>query len=262
MNPSRRIVFLLSIAFAVVGLTLSAQPMAPPESTPILGQGDGGPCQGEHCVVPDDGTAETGYGWVPSVVEGEFVQRIHSGQFPTRNLDSLCICWIRSQTDDTIDFEIVFYDEVDGVPGPLPYAVVPASAVVPPVGITETFAEVDLGVTIPVGPSYIGARWDASADRFFFVCTDTSDATEPVDVFFRDDRTKNGIWTSVFVSNDPIFDAHRSMMIRACSNLLTAVDIPTLGVGGLLALVLLLAGFGLRKLSPRRAGRKSWNSRS
>ena len=239
-------------ATVTFGSALSAQPLAPTGS-PAAGPGTESETEAcEDGVVLDDGSAETGYGWVPSVIEGEYVQRFHTSQFPTRNLEAVCICWIRTQTDDVIDFEIIFYEDVDGRPAFLPYAAVPASATVEPVGITETFVEVDVtGVTLPVGPSFIGARWNASVDQFFFICTDENEQTPAVDVFFRDDRSE-GLWTSVFETADPIFDQHRSILVRARSSLETPVDVPALGAGGLALLASLVAACGLGRLIGRR----------
>ena len=256
MKPSRQIAVPLLAAVSVwATLSLSAQPLAPTESAPAATRGSGGEDPCPDCVILDDGSAETGYGWVPSVVEGEYVQRIHTSLFPTRDLDSVCICWLRTQADSTIDFEVIFYEDIDGVPAPSPYAAVPASASIDPIGVTETFVEVDVsGVRLPVGPSYVGARWDPSVDSFFFICTDTSEDTPPVNVFFRDDRSEGGLWTSVFESADPIFSAHRSIMLRVCSSLETAIDIPAVGAGGLVILLLLVAGLGVRALARGRRG--------
>ncbi|MEM7582424.1 MAG: IPTL-CTERM sorting domain-containing protein [Acidobacteriota bacterium] len=240
------------VAMTAVATPADAQPLAPPAIYT-----DGPPqeaCVGsveDGNVVLDDGSAETGYGWVPSVIEGEYVQRFSSSIFPTRVLESICVCWLRTRMDSAIDFEVVFYENDGGIPASTPYAVVPGSAEVEPQGIAETFTEVDVsGIGIPVGPSYIGVRWDASADQFFFVCADKSEGTEPVEFFFRDDRAE-GEWTSVFDALDPIFEDHRALMIRGRSSFVTALDVPALGAGGLVALAVLLLGVGLRRLRRR-----------
>ncbi len=229
---------------------LSAKPQA--LSTPLSSatvEGAETACEGG--VIQDDGTAESGYGFIPSDTEGEFVQRFRSGMFPTRNLESVCVCWVRTLADDTIDFEVVFYEEVDGVPAAFPFAAVPATAVVEPQGVVGDFTEVDVsGVRLPVGPVHIGARWDPSADRFFFVCTDRTLATPPVEVFFRDNLSE-GEWTSVFESNDPIFLEHRAIMVRARASTEVPIEVPALGLVGLLGLVLALVGAGMRRLSRR-----------
>lgn len=242
----------LTFVAALLSCQLAAQPLAPPPGAIPAAATEGGEVACEGGVIVDDGSAETGYGWVPSVIEGEYVQRFHTHQFPTRRLETVCICWIRTQPDTEIDFEVIFYEDVDGEPAATPYAAVPASASVPPQGIVGTFTEVDVtGVRLPVGPSYVGARWDASADRFFFVCTDTSAATPTVEVFFRDDRSE-GVWTSVLQSPDPIFTNHRALMVRARSSLETAIDVPSLGAAGLAILVTSIAAAGLRRIRQRR----------
>ncbi len=240
LTPHPLAASLLATALALWASPLFARPLAPP---PVTGtEGEEIACEGG--VIVDDGSAETGYGWVPSVIEGEFVQQFHTSQFPTRKLESVCVCWIRTQPDTEINFEVIFYGDDDGMPASSPYAVVPASATVEPQGIVGTFSEIDVrGVKLPVGRSYIGARWDASVDRFFFVCTDTSEETAVVNVFFRDDRSE-GIWTSVLESSDPIFNEHRALMVRARSSFETVVDVPALGASGLVFLAALLAVSG------------------
>ncbi len=250
-----------SFAHSVVG-----QPMAPQEFPPSASlpadSGDGeDPAECAGGVVVDDGSAETGYGWVPSVVEGEYVQEFDASLFTSRRLRSVCICWMRTRPDSDVDFEIVFYrqvidpeDEERLVPADEPYAVRPASADVAPKGITESFFEVDVsGVVMPAGPSYVGARWDASRDQYFFVCVDNSEATSPVEVFFRDDRSE-GEWTSVFETTDPIFQDHRAMMIRVLPGPAVVVDVPALGASGLatLAAALALAALVMRRRYRRR----------
>ncbi len=221
---------------------VTAQPLAPDAAR---ADGGGDPAACADGLVPDDGSAESGYGWVPSVIEGEFVQEIDSSQLASRRLESVCICWLRTRADTTIDFEIVFYKEelVDGVavPAAAPYAAIPASAEVTPLGIAESFFEIDAtGIRIPRGRSFIGARWDASVDQFFFICVDQSEPTPLVEAFFRDDRSK-GEWTSVFETTDPIFDEHRAMMIRVRAKPAVPVEIPALGGLGLALLTAALA---------------------
>ncbi len=237
-------------AFSVAG-----QPLAP---EPVPGDGgDSTAC--EDGVVVDDGSAETGYGWVPSVIEGEYVQEFDAEGFPGRRLRSVCVCWLRTRPDTTIDFEVVFYRQVTDpedparlLPAAEPYAAVPGSAEVTPLGITESFFEVDVGdMVIPGGRSYAGVRWDASQDQFFFVCTDTSEVTEPVEVFFRDDRAE-GEWVSVFESVDPIFNDHRAIMVRLRPGPAVAVDVPALGAAGLTLLAMALMAMASAVLRLRR----------
>ena len=108
------------------------------------------------------------------------------------------------------------YQAEGGRPVERPYATVAATATEVPKGVQEAgrFYEVDVsGVTVPQGASFIGVRWDPSASTFFFVCTDTSEQTELVNVFSMEDRSPR--WTNVIDSPDPIFRPHRSVLVRA-----------------------------------------------
>ncbi len=213
-------------------------------------------------VVKDDGSAETGWGWIPSVIEGQYVQEFHSGEFPTRSLETVCICWLRTLPDSDIDFEVVFYRDVDGEPAGTPFAAIPATATGVGEGVAGgTFFAVDVsGVRIPLGTFYVGARWNPSADSFFFICADTNPDTEPVNVFFIDDRADG--WTSVFDSADPIFIPHRAIGVRAVASETAAIEIPILGSVGLWILGGLLSTAALGHLAGRRTRSRAatWKS--
>ncbi len=254
--------FLMSLALVLAfAPAATAQPAAPSvlelPGQPAKGGGED-PNDCADGVVVDDGSAETGYGWVPSVIEGEYVQEFDADQFPSRRLRSVCVCWLRSRMDRTIDFEVVFYRQIEDpenegrlIPADAPYAVFPANAEVIPKGITESFFEVGVAdLPIPIGRSYIGVRWDARADQFFFICADQSEETEPVNVFFRDDRA-DGDWESVFESLDPIFNDHRALMIRPLPGPVLPVDIPVLEPKGLILLASALAMLALALLKRR-----------
>lgn len=227
----------------LVSLTLTApgqaQPAAPEgplirSSAPLEG------CPGN--VAFDDGTVESGYGWVPSVTSGIYVQELPASMAPHGALTEVCICWLRTRADDSIDFSVVIYADVDGAPSEEPVHVVPASATGVPLGIVGRFYPVAVGlVHVPSDPFYVGVSWDASADGFFFVCNDRTPATPIVDGFFRDELS--GGWTSVLESNDPIFTPHRAMMVRARGA--SIVDVPGPGWAGLSVLALALATAGV-----------------
>jgi hypothetical protein len=208
-------------------------------------------------VVKDDGSLETGWGWVPSVIEGEYVQVFHSSEFENREVEAVCVCWLRTREDASIDFEVVFYhsvpDDEDGDPQPAeaPYAVVPATAAEVPRGIVGAFTEVGFRpVGIPSGELYIGVRWNPSVDQFFFVCADTTPGTPRVNLFFRDDRAEG--WDNAFETSDPLFVDHRAVLVRARSRRSTIVDVPALSAAGLGILAALLAAAGWRLSRPSR----------
>ncbi len=235
----------------ILALTLGWAASAHPQSlTPPAFQGSSTPeplC--EDGVVKDDGSLETGWGWVPSVIEGEYVQVFHSSEFSSSVVGSVCVCWLRTRNDDDIDFEVVFYRAVRDLEGDLrpadaPYIAIPATTADVPEGIVGVFTEVAVpAVRIPYGEFYIGVRWNPSADRFFFVCADTTPETPRTNLFFRDDRASG--WDNAFDTNDPIFRDHRAILVRAQPRPeVNAVDVPALGAAGLGVLGVLLAAAG------------------
>jgi len=170
----------------------------------------------EDGVVLDDGSAETGYGWVPSVVDGRFVQTFQTGAFRSRSLQTVCICWTRTRDDEDLEFNVDVYRDTGKGPELEPIASIPATISGVPEFPDSAFVEVDVsghGVRLPAPIAHIGVSWNPSVDGFFFVCADHSSGTEQVDGQFIDDRAKE--WTSVLEARDPIFQEHRAMLIRA-----------------------------------------------
>jgi len=203
-------------------------------------------------VVKDDGSLETGYGWVPSVIDGVYVQEFHISEFPSRRLESVCICWLRTREDGDIPFDVVFYHDHDGVPAATPYASVSAVAFSVPEGVASggEFYEVDVSqIVIPGGRFYIGARWNPSLDQFFFVCADHSPETDPVNVFYIDEEADE--WGSALDTPDPIFEGHRAIMVRAAAQQSAELAIPALGPTGSAMMALLLATAGWFLLTRR-----------
>jgi len=203
-------------------------------------------------VVKDDGSLETGYGWVPSVIDGVYVQEFHISEFPSDRLQSVCICWLRTREDSDLSFEVVFYQDNDGLPAETPYASVPAVASSVPDGLASggAFYEVDVSQIIIQGSRfYVGARWNPSIDQFFFVCADHSPETDPVNVFYIDDRADE--WGIALDTPDPIFDGHRAIMVRATAQAPAEFAVPALGPAGSAILALLLATGGWLLLTRR-----------
>ncbi len=235
----------------VAGDVVDSQVAGPPEEA----------CAGG--VIVDDGSTEIAYGWVPTVDRGRYVQEFHSGQFSTTDLESVCVCFRRSASsgnDDSIDFRVVIYDSVTQagdlgdpdvvVPAEEPRLSLASSGSGVPIGTNGEFFEISMqGARLPTGTFYLGVEWDARVDRFFFLCSDSSPGTEPVNAFFREDLFD--AWSSVFKSNDGIFQDYKALMIRAVPNTEEAVDVPGLGALGGLVLGILLAGLGLVGLRRR-----------
>ena len=199
-----------------------AAPAPPPaEPSPAPPPAEPSPAPAEPCAggaIKDDGSVETGYGYVPSATMGQYVQEFHSDELGSTALSEVCVCWLRSRADSDIDFEVVFFEDEAGRPAAAPYATVAATATEVPKGVADAgrFYPVDTSaVTVPEGTSYIGVRWDPSASTFFFVCVDQSEETEWVNVFSSEDRSPS--WTNVSDSPDPIFRPHRAILVRAAA---------------------------------------------
>jgi len=230
-----RIVSTVVLVF-IAATSFAGNYLAPPfagDSVPVLG--------GEDCadgVVKDDGTLETGYGWVPSTVDGRYVQRFEAAEFRSRKMEEICICWTRTRPDDELTFNVQLYRDRGGRPARSPDASIEVAATAVPTFPDGGFYSVDVSgfdFHAPTEVFYLGVQWNPSEDGYFFVCVDKSDETPVVDGWYIDDRADE--WTSVLDTNDPTFNNHKAMMIRA-----TALEgyfpmVPTLGTWGLLILI-------------------------
>lgn len=222
---------------------------APAEDARVLGAPPGPSC--DEGLVKDDGTVETGWSWVPSVIRGEYVQEFNSGELPTRVIDRVCLCFLRTRDDADLDFDLVFYRQhPEGLPEALPFAVVPGQVRDLPMGVAQSrFVEVEVGgLEVPAGTFYVGPRWNASIDQFFFVCADTSPGTPRTNLWWIDDRAAG--WDNAFTTIDPIFAQHRAALIRPVAvpvSGVEGVDVPV-GPTGLAVLALVLAAAALLRL--------------
>lgn len=230
---------------------LGSQALAPDaggESIVVLGGQD---CAGG--VVKDDGTLETGYGWVPSAVDGRYVQRFEVADFRSRKLEEVCICWTRTLPDDSVTFRIELYRDHGGRPFLSPDAsleVVADGVPTYPEGAFYSFDVSDVDMHAQTNVFYLGVQWDPSEDEFFFVCADQSAATPAVDGWYIDDRADE--WTSVLETSDPIFAEHRAMMIRAQALEGFFPTVPMVGRRGAVVLAVLISLLGTALLLHRR----------
>lgn len=196
-------------------------------------------------VVKDDGTIESGYGWVPSAIDGRYVQEFRSWEFPTRKIDEICVCWTRTRPDDELTFTVELYRNAGGRPSLGADASLTATASMVPAFPEGAFVSVDVSdadMIAPHGTFFIGVRWNPSEDQFFFTCVDQTPTTDIVDGWFIDDRADG--WESVLDTSDPIFTDHRAMMIRARAAEVFDEPVPTLGFWGIAVLIAALAAIG------------------
>lgn len=168
--------------------------------------------------IADDGSADAGYGFVPSARVGVYVQEIHSEQLPSRRLDEVCVCLYKGLARRRAEFDIVFYEEQNGRPATEPYASLPARARIEAKRFREAkhYFQVDASsIEIPEGASYIGVRWDPKEQFHLFICGDKTADTAAQKGFFTEDRAKG--WTNIATSRDPMFRDHRALLVRARS---------------------------------------------
>lgn len=202
-------------------------------------------------LIKDDGSLETGYGWVPSAIDGRYVQRFDVFELNSRKLEELCVCWTRTRPDDEITFWVDLYRDRGGRPARDPEDSIQAVATLVPSFPDGAFYSIDLSeadLRSPTDIFYAGVRWDPSQDQFFFVCADQTPETPVVDGWFIDDRADE--WASVLETGDPIFADHRAMMIRARGLDGYFVLVPTMGTVGVVVMVIalaLVAGLVLRR---------------
>ena len=241
----------------------SEPPLDPPPATaltPDVGEGVAFPPVPEGCadaIVDDDGSVETGYGWVPSSTQGIYVQQYDRDEVPSGVLTTACVCWLRIRMDDTIDFEVVVFghNDAEGFPNKEPIAAIPAQLAGLPQGVPgATFSEVPLGeVPLPSeGPFYVGVRWDPSTEDFFFACVDKTDQPGPPTRVFYRDNTFPAQWGISDKTNDPVFSDHRALFVRPVPDADVStqlVEVPAGGIasGILMAALLLLGALALRR---------------
>ncbi len=151
-----------------------------------IGAGTPAAAQPSDCaggVVHDDGSFENGYG-SGSFLFAHYVMRIDP-PFSPAALENVCICWTRTSSDSSIDFEINVWDSdgpggapgtLLGTVGSLNATMVPRSTALPP---TVAFYRYDLsGAGISSSrPVYVGPVWDAGEEEDFFLCADEDGPT-------------------------------------------------------------------------------------
>ena len=241
-----RLLVLVMLLVATADVLVASRHLAPT----ARGGGVPGPgCEGG--LILDDGSFETAYGWVPSAEWGEYVQTFQLGASTQVVLESVCVCWTRTRVDDSLEFELEVYEDVEGVPAAEPLIVVPSSMAQVPEWTEGRFTEVPLGVGAPVlnpGTYHIGVRWGPTVNQYFFVCADQSNPDAPVSGYFRDDRSE-GEWAWLLDASDPIFADHTAMLVRVRTR--DVVATPAIGPGGAGILVFVIALLAVWRLRNR-----------
>ena len=168
-------------------------------------------------VMLDDNSVEGGYGFIPSLEWGTFVQRFDVPELFGREVEKVCVCFLSDRVDE-LDFEVVFHQEVGGVPSAEPYARVAGHASDLPNSSKEAgkmFPVAIDGVKLPDGPSYIGVRWDPGKGERAFVCSSKGtkgNVKNPTLGFQKDNRST--AWENILTTKDFVFAYHQNALIR------------------------------------------------
>jgi hypothetical protein len=168
------------------------------------------PVKMDFDIVYDDGESDVGYGFANTASFYDLVQRFDLPAAPL-GLQQVEICFFRSGTQSTLDFDITIWaaDGANGGPGTL-VDFIPAQAPGIPGGSIPTFFTFDLSgldVVLDAQTVYIGAGWSPDILEGFFLCGDYDRNTvQPgFDMINLDDN-----WTSLNTV-DPQYSA---LMVR------------------------------------------------
>ncbi len=162
----------------------------------------------------DDGTVETGFGFVPTQASGTYVQVFENRSEDPVTIREVCACFIKSRGEQEVDFDIVAYRATESGPSAIPFYVAKGQGSVAARRSADAgdFLTTPTELVLPPGRSYVGVRWDPSANRFLHVCADSSEAVESSQVYYRDGASKG--WTETTASRDPIFRNNRAIFVR------------------------------------------------
>lgn len=219
-----------------------------------------GPTADAHAVTPQgapvweshhDGVGEIGYTWpvASGVTHGEHIELFTPRSYPVA-FRKVRVHWAQDGTDTTLNYSIVFYEDVNGQPGALLGEQHEVAGNVPNLLDPPEVYEVDvsqMGISLQEGSIFIGVLWDTVAEQSFYILADTSPTTVKNRALMRD--SPSGAWTETA----SVFPQHRGYMLEAGSEEPDRVPLPWA------PLALCVAGAGLwalrrRSLAKRRMG--------
>jgi hypothetical protein len=183
----------------------------------------------------DDGTVENGYSFNPGFGIGDlahWAERYDPGTGPYR-FSQVCVCLTGLGQTANAPIDIVFFADGAGQPG-TEIARVPATATGIPVYPNTAFFDVPLQVDTS-GPVWVAVNWNVDTYPGVFVCADENGPGSPVPGVTTVDA--GATW-------EPLTDywaSAQALLLRAEAVPSPSVlEIPTLGIVGLVALALLL----------------------
>lgn len=182
-------------------------------------------------LVHDDGAPEDGYRDGSGLFSmNAYVDRFTPSAYPA-TLTAACVSFL-TRGPATQDFDLVVYDDTgfDGSPGNL-IASVRATASDIPGTATAAFVKVDLGglgISIPSGSVYIGAKWNPLDPGDVFIASDVSgEANAGHGYHMRGSDLSPGSWDPTI---DQFADYHALLVraVEAPDTCATPADVPWL----------------------------------
>lgn len=165
-------------------------------------------------IIHDDGQAENGYGWQPTVTDGRFVEKFTPTSYPA-TFSSVCFSLITNAGVTTMPFDIVVYaaDGAGGSPGTVlgTKSVTGNVTAISGVPFTPTFQSFDisdLALNVTSGNIFIGLKWAPSSVGGVFISADQSSGT-PIEGGYSWSNT--GPWQTTQTGQAN----YRALMIRA-----------------------------------------------
>ncbi len=242
----------ISVLSTALAVSVGAQPSVYEQGFEGGSSPSGDGC--EEGEVPDDGTVEAGYGWLPSITYAGFVERFDAPSLSS-GLERVCICVMQAMNfppDFEQQFQIVVYDDdgLGGAPGTV-LASIPAIATNVRIGLPGAFYAYNIAGQVPFLPSdgsiFIGIEWQPNVEQDFFICVDKD--SPPHGGYTMSDTFPE--WTPIQESST-VFSDYGALVVRAVAEQDDVVEIPTLGGIGLAFLASFLLLASLRTLTRRR----------
>lgn len=195
----------------------------------------------------DDGTVENGYSFNEGFGIADlafWAERFDPGAEPYL-FSRVCVCLTGQGQSSAAPITIAFFADDGGQPGAV-IARVPAQATGIPVFPETAFFDVPLQVRVE-GPVWVAVNWNVDLSPGVFLCADENGAGSPVPGVTTVDG--GATWEPLTA----YWPGARALFIRAEARAAGSVlEVPTLGIAGLVALGLLLGLLAFSLLRRRR----------
>ncbi len=168
-----------------------------------------------HIIIHDDGIAESGLGWEPTVLAGRLANRFTPTAYPAR-IDMICAAIMTAADTTSFQLNLVVYDDdgPNGGPGTLlaaktvlAYPKLVSQLPIDPVFESFDVTDMNLGA-VGSGSVYVSLEWDATTRSDVFIAMDEV-PPEPIEGGYQ--RAGDGPWVSI----PTVHPRYRTLYIRA-----------------------------------------------